>query len=419
MTDKVDICRFFPTLGGTTDWTYSSTVTGYQSPTLAGVVTSAPYSFRAESADLTQWEIATGLFDGTKFLRTTVLYNSSGTGTLQGGAGTKINFTAVPQVALVVLATDVMNPTIYPNCRLTLTSATPVMQTSVAAATRVYLALCGGNRIPLMYGTRIVSEVFAEVFQDTTDATKSPAACAANKNYDMFFWNDAGTQRCTRGPTWDSGAVAGSDTARGTGAGSTELIFINGLAFNKYAITNGPAAQQGLYVGTIRTNGTSTVDYIFGTTAAGGGMASFNVWNAYNRVSINTLVADSTDNWTYSTASTWRAANNSATMRVNMVRGLNEDGAQAKYSGIALAYDGIRTGIGLDTTTAFSGTTGYWPAAGGTIILTANAEYSGLPGLGFHYLSANEYVTGTSANTFQGDNGNAVTQTGFHASLRA
>lgn len=106
----LDVCRFTPTLGGTTDWTYSAAVTGYQSPTAAGAVNAAIYHYRAESADLSQWELGQGAYNsGTGvFARTTVLYNSSGTGTGAGqsGAGTKISFSTVPQVAIVVLAED-------------------------------------------------------------------------------------------------------------------------------------------------------------------------------------------------------------------------------------------------------------------------------------------------------------------------
>ena len=106
----INVCRFTPTAGSTTDWTYSAAVVGYQSPAAAGVVNGATYSYRAESADLSQWEIGTGAYNtGTGVLaRTVVLYNSSGTGTGAGqsGAGTKINFSTVPQVATVALKED-------------------------------------------------------------------------------------------------------------------------------------------------------------------------------------------------------------------------------------------------------------------------------------------------------------------------
>jgi hypothetical protein len=100
----LDVCRFNPTAGGTTDWTYSSAVTGYQSPTAAGAVNGAIYSYRAESNDLSQWEIGTGTYNtGTGVLsRTVVLFNSS-------GGTSKINFSTVPQVAIVALAEDLLS----------------------------------------------------------------------------------------------------------------------------------------------------------------------------------------------------------------------------------------------------------------------------------------------------------------------
>lgn len=97
----LDVCRFTPTLGGTTDWTYSAAVTGYQSPSAAGVVNGAQYSYRAESADLSQWEVGTGTYNTSTGVlsRTTVLFNSSGT-------TSKISFTVAPQVAIVALNED-------------------------------------------------------------------------------------------------------------------------------------------------------------------------------------------------------------------------------------------------------------------------------------------------------------------------
>lgn len=105
-----DVVLFTPTLGGTTDWTFSAAVTGYQSPALAGIVNGATYSYRAESTDLTQWEVGTGTYNTSTgvLTRTNVIYNSSGTGTGAGqsGAGTKISFSAVPTVGLISLAED-------------------------------------------------------------------------------------------------------------------------------------------------------------------------------------------------------------------------------------------------------------------------------------------------------------------------
>src|SRR5258705_12656337 len=102
MVSYLDVCRFLPTTGGTTDWTYSSAVTGYQSPTAANVVNGIVYRYRAESSDLSQWEIGYGAYNtGTGVLaRTTVLFNNLGT-------TNKISFVTTPQVAIVLLAEDI------------------------------------------------------------------------------------------------------------------------------------------------------------------------------------------------------------------------------------------------------------------------------------------------------------------------
>lgn len=102
MASYLDVCRFIPTAGGTTDWTVSSAVTGFQTPASANAVNGTTYAYRAESADLTQWEVGTGVYTTatTVLSRVTVLFNSSGT-------TSKIDFSSAPQVAVVALAEDV------------------------------------------------------------------------------------------------------------------------------------------------------------------------------------------------------------------------------------------------------------------------------------------------------------------------
>ncbi|QOG17271.1 hypothetical protein [Bradyrhizobium sp. SEMIA] len=106
-------CRFIPTAGGTTDWVYASAVGGCQSPSLAGAVDGRKYKFLAISSDLTQWEIAEGAYAAASgaFARTAVLYNSSGSGAASGqsGAGTRINFTVAPNVAVVGVKEDLLS----------------------------------------------------------------------------------------------------------------------------------------------------------------------------------------------------------------------------------------------------------------------------------------------------------------------
>ncbi|WP_315704544.1 MULTISPECIES: hypothetical protein [unclassified Bradyrhizobium] len=112
MAAFINNCGFVPTTGGTSDWTYFSTVGGYQGPIQANAVNGTVYVVRAQSADLTQWEYASGAYSSATntFARATVLYNSAGTGTKQGGSGAKINFAAAPAlIAVVALAEDLIS----------------------------------------------------------------------------------------------------------------------------------------------------------------------------------------------------------------------------------------------------------------------------------------------------------------------
>jgi hypothetical protein len=226
-----------------------------------------------------------------------------------------------------------------------------------------------------------------------------PAAVAANNNYDLFAWNNGGTVTLTRGPAWTS------DTVRGTGAGTSELQRVNGLWTNKNAVTNGPGVNLGTYVGTVRSNSSSQIDYIGGAVAANGTAASIGVWNAFNRLPVRGFVGDSTVQWIYTTA-TVRSANGSNTMRVSLVQGLQEDYAFAEYTTTTSATVGnqLNAGICLDSTSAFSGRVGYSQAIN-------NAAYVPMAGshtaqlLGFHYLQACEYSSASGTSYWWGTGG--------------
>jgi putative flippase GtrA len=137
--------------------------------------------------------------------------------------------------------------------RLTLTTGTPYMtaNNTLAQAT-IYYTPATGDTCLIYDGTNMVPTTFAEYSQALSDTAKSPAATAASSLYDMFAWNDAGTFRCTRGPAWTNGTTRSAGTA---------LVRVKGVLVNNAAITNGPAAQRGTYVGTIQTDGSITMQF--------------------------------------------------------------------------------------------------------------------------------------------------------------
>lgn len=295
----------------------------------------------------------------------------------------------------------------YPGGRLTLATGIAVMTSTVSGATSVIYTPCMGNLMPMYDGANFVSSAFSELSQATTDNTKSPAACTTNSNYDLFVWSDSGTVRCTRGPAWSS------NTVRGTGAGTTELEMLNGIYVNKNAITNGPAARRGTYVGTIRTNGSSTVDYIMGGSGSGGVAVSLGVWNMYNR---NLAVATCIDNGTpynYTTA-TIRQARASATNQVSFVVGVPSDAVNVslhtRIDTAATAGAFGTVGIGEDTTTLFTSPKAYGQTDSAALsLVTVATSLKKVPLYGYHVYSSNETGDGSAANGFCKDSDNRLT----------
>ena len=136
-----------------------------------------------------------------------------------------------------------------PGGRLSLQSSAPVMISTTSGATTVYYVPYKHQFVPVWDGTEFVLvNMGGTLSQTLADTTKSPAAAAADKVYDVFFWLDGVTPRATRGPAWTDF----SNRSAGTG-----LTRIQGIPTNTVGITNGPAAGRGTYLGSFRTDGTN------------------------------------------------------------------------------------------------------------------------------------------------------------------
>lgn len=303
---------------------------------------------------------------------------------------------------------------LVPQGRLTLASGAPVMTSAQTGKTLIYYTPYVGNLVPLFDGTNFQLTPITELSNDTTQSgAAGPAAVVANSNYDLLLWNNGGTPTLSRSAPW------ASDTARGTGSGTAELQRVNGFPVNKQAITNGPPAGYGTYVGTVRSDSSGQINWQPGGIGSGGTAALLGVWNAYNRINVKGLIGDSTNSWSYN-GTTTRPADNSTTMRVSFVQGLQEESFEAKYEA-SFSNDsgghGGYAGVGYDNASAFSGSanvgnngtaTGLWLNVSGAAIAQD---------LGFHFMQALEAGTGGGTQTWFGDNGgaqiqNALTYTG-------
>jgi hypothetical protein len=92
----VDGVFFLAASSGTGNFVVSSAITGYQTPAAAGALNATTYYYRAQSNDLTQWEIGRGAYtvSGTTLARTVILFNNLGT-------TAAINFSAAPNVGII------------------------------------------------------------------------------------------------------------------------------------------------------------------------------------------------------------------------------------------------------------------------------------------------------------------------------
>lgn len=294
-----------------------------------------------------------------------------------------------------------------PQGRVTLTSGVPVTTADVTGATTVYYTPFVGGFVPIYSGSVFAMTAFTELSQATTDATKSPAAVANNSNYDVFVWSDSGTLRATRGPAWTS------DTGRGTGAGTTELVMVAGVLLNANAITNGPGASRGTYVGSIRSNGSAQIV---------DSLAFRYVFNAYNQRRRAMKVVETTATWNYTTG-TFRPLNNSTANAISFLDGLGTQAVRTQVGAVAsntTAGTAVVVGVGLDSTSVNSAdlilaTT----CVVNTYLVSPTAVYEGVPGLGKHTLTALEWSGATGTTTWYGANVGLTLRSGITGALEA
>lgn len=292
-----------------------------------------------------------------------------------------------------------------PGGRLSLTSGTPVTTSDVSGATTIYYVPYKHNKVPLYDGSEwSVNTISTELSQATSDVTKSPVATVAGGIYDLFIWDDSGTLRLSRGPAWTS------SSARGTGAGTTELQRVDGRLLNKVPISNGPSAQRGLYVGTIYVD-TGASNQVNDTAA------KRHVWNNYNRVLRSMAKLETTDTWTYNSTS-YRQANGASSNQLDLVVGVSEDAVNVRLNAHCFVVPGDSSsivggvaGIGLDSVSATvaAGRTYLNSSTSGQAGCDIPVAYSGLPGIGRHYFSWMEKCLSAFTHRWLGDNGADLT----------
>lgn len=103
MADLINGCWFTSGTSGTGDFTDASAVQGYLNLADAGAVNGKTYSYRAENATRTEWEVGYGVYNsGTGKLTRTPLKSSNG--------NAAVNFGTAPTVMITALSADLLTP---------------------------------------------------------------------------------------------------------------------------------------------------------------------------------------------------------------------------------------------------------------------------------------------------------------------
>jgi len=290
-----------------------------------------------------------------------------------------------------------------PDGRLTLASGVPVTASDVAGATTVYFTPDGGIIIPVFDGTCISCRQFDEMRLALDSDPGHAGYHQSGKNFDLFYAFASGNFYFGTGPAWSS------DTARGAGAGTTEIECYLGMAVNKNSLTlrHGAAsgdtvtipARQGALLGSVRmTANGQTEDSV---------LKRF-VSNLARPMPRPMAVTDATSTWTYSTAS-FRQANGSAANQVAWLHCLA--GRPVKATAFSYVNNStstnriMHTGVGIDSTSGSSAVIDFMAVADNVRSQPATAVYNGFPGLGYHVAAWLEKGAGTDTQTWLGSFG--------------
>jgi len=253
--------------------------------------------------------------------------------------------------------------------RLSLTTAVPVTTSDVTGATSVYAVPYKGNRISLYDGTKWVTRTSAEF------SIAIGTLASATIPQDIFCYDDAGTPTLELLP-WTS-----------TTARATALAYQDGVL-----VRNGDTTRR--YLGSFcPTSTTTTEDSVLNRF----------LWNYYHRAVRAMEKYEATASWTYATADTWREVRG-ASNRLNFFVGVVEDSVKASATSLgihSISGSYVYTGIGVNSTSVKTGTTGYSivPSTTAGTSVQANAKF--VPALGYNSVVWLERTNAATA-TFYG-----------------
>ena len=201
-----DAVRFTAASAGTGDFVVNTAVQGFRTPAAAGVPNSASVSLRAESADLSEWEESQSVYtsSGTSFTRV-VTENHLGT-------TAKINFTAPPQVAIVLASSDIADAGKFS------TGTVPTARLPVGTSPNDIVQLDGSGKLPAVDGSALTnisipggSNIGAYIFGNRTGgSTASFGSTYAGSSVQIFGYPSGSSGETLSGTWMCQGYIAAS-----------------------------------------------------------------------------------------------------------------------------------------------------------------------------------------------------------------
>jgi hypothetical protein len=391
MSGILDRCVWLATSTGTGSFVDNGPIVGYQDMSAAGAVDGQVYSYAAQSADLTQWEVGLGTWTAatSTLARTTIYFNSL-------GGTSAINFSTVPRVIMTLTAVAARPQTaVSPGGRLTLVSGTPVMTTSETAKGVVYYTPYLHSQVTCWDGVGFSSQPFTEL-SVTLDSTN----VLNGSIYDWFIFLHAGVPTLGYGPAWSSNTARSAALTTTKPYANNASITLRTSSSQTYTISAG----QAFYVGTMYATANGQTGMQFYGFASGGGACVLGLYNAYNQVFTVAASQDSAASWTIS-STTWRYADNSFDNTIWWMDGLGTCAVSGQYLVLQYTGSGDTAGSVGCAINWSSGAPGFF----GQLDLSTD-EGVALPGavttppiLGFNALSAIEAGQTSSLTSFYGE----------------
>ena len=270
--------------------------------------------------------------------------------------------------------------------RLTASTGVPVTIADVSGATSIYYTPYIGDKIALYDGSSWNIRTFTQI-------TISLSGFTAIKPYDVFAYDNSGTVTIET-LIWTNNSTR-----------ATALAYQNGVL-----VKSGVTTRR--YLGTVYINasGGQTEDT----------MVKRYLWNYYNRVPRPLQKLETTDSWTYTTA-TYRQANADTANQVDTCVGVAEVLLNLNVLGLAASTQGdnnvtVQVGIDEGGTTANDSTVFSGPEVATYNAKQVEANLTKYPAVGFQYWVWVEKSTALGTTTWYGDNGGA-TQSGIYGSI--